>query len=300
MASEDTTDGSKPFHYEDGVPVFDVRRVDKLERQQGEAEARDSKYKDEQLQVNKWMMRFTGALVLFAAVTGIINGVQAHIASLNAKAAQDNAAAAKAQADATKAEVDEMKKSGTDTHDLAVQAKQQADSSKQQAANTGILAENASETLANTQAAFRDDQRAWIGIDEFRVVEFSENKPIKIDIELTNTGKTPALHVYEWMKHDFSGISQLGPPLHLLPTTLWLPVGSVPPQGHQALHVEIPWERWKANDLQIRLKTKYLSAFGEISYEDTSKRHHTTQLCLYMRDPDTQTLFFCDRWNDMN
>src|SRR5215469_5664041 len=68
MADDDANEGRQQFHYEHGVPVFDVGRVDKLERATAEAESRDREYKDEQLnlnreqlKINKWMMRFTAA-----------------------------------------------------------------------------------------------------------------------------------------------------------------------------------------------------------------------------------------------
>jgi hypothetical protein len=80
----------------------------------------------------------------------------------------------------------------------------------------------------------RLDERLWIGIGTFRVSRFEPQKPVTVDTVdrvLINNGKTPALHVIEWMKYKYSTVSDLGPlPIDLLPwlgrqSALYLPQG---------------------------------------------------------------------------
>jgi hypothetical protein len=194
----------------------------------------------------------------------------------------------------------ELHNQAFDTHDLAVQAKQQADASKQQATNTKRLAENAGETLRNTQSAFRDDERAWLGIGSFRVTQFEQSKPIKVDIQVKNSGKTPALNIQQWMRYRFSTFAQVGPLAPDLAFNSLTNEGSSPPQGDQTLHIEIPWASWTGAFASMSIKRNELSIFGEIDYNDVTGRSHKTQVCLHMPDADTRELFFCDRWNDMN
>lgn len=141
MGDDDAKGKNEIFHLEGGIPVFDAR-LGEVERKQTEADAREK----EQISINRWMMRFTGALVLLAAVTGVINGIQAHISSQNASAARDNAEAAKGM-------VEEMKKSGTDTKALADAAGKQATNTEKLANAAGKQADastKASDTAVHT------------------------------------------------------------------------------------------------------------------------------------------------------
>jgi len=133
LTDQDADSDQKPFHYEHGVPVFDISRVDKLEREQSDAKVRDDEYKREQLGVNKWVMRFTGALVLCSIIGGGVSFYQARVARWNAKAASDM--------------VDQMRTSGNDTHELAAQAKNQADRTKD-VADRALTQANATNELA--------------------------------------------------------------------------------------------------------------------------------------------------------
>ena len=299
MADDDANEVLKPFHYEDGVPVFDVKRVDRLERRQNEAEVRDTKYKDEQLRVNKWMMRFTGALVLFAAVSGIVSGVQAYIAGLNAKAARDNAAAAKAQAEAARQTVTEMQKSGSDTHDLAVAGGKQADAAKTQADSTKILAANQRKALDASVAATQLDQRPWVYTTQFVLSnEPDVDKQFWITAYLANNGKTPALEVHtitqvSWWhteppSADFdqrkANISNLIPPSAS---------GSASEESeHETMNTrQIAAYRSGPTRIYFRMKTYYRDIF---------KQWHWTTTCVaHTYNKPLTTFDLCDHGNDV-
>jgi hypothetical protein len=94
VSDEDKQGKQNIFHYEGGVPVFDSR-LQEVERKQAEAEARENTYRNQQLSTNNRMMRFTGVLVVFSALTGIINGMYTYITNTSAKAAKSAADTAK-------------------------------------------------------------------------------------------------------------------------------------------------------------------------------------------------------------
>jgi hypothetical protein len=214
LTDKNTEPSRKPFHYEDGVPVFDVGRVDKLEREQAEAKIRDDEYKREQLSINKWVMRFTGALVLCSVIAGGVSFYQARVAKWNAKAAQDNAVAASDM-------VAQMRTSGNDTHELAVQARNQANRTKEvadralaQANATNELAKQAKRSAdANKEAAdavtaatqitqqqlsiVKLQQRAYVDFDstKFREMKVDDLTRLIFQIGVQNVGKVIASNI---------------------------------------------------------------------------------------------------------
>ena len=91
MAADDSTGERKGFHYEGGVPVFDIHRIDELERKETEAREREREYTRQQLNLNRWMVRFTCLLVICSSITGGIGAYQAHVADKSANAAKEAA-----------------------------------------------------------------------------------------------------------------------------------------------------------------------------------------------------------------
>jgi hypothetical protein len=83
------------FHYENGIPVFEAR-LHAVENRQHEVESKQRTYRDQQLSIDKWVMVFTGILVLFSALTATINGIYLRIAKTSADAARSAAATADA------------------------------------------------------------------------------------------------------------------------------------------------------------------------------------------------------------
>jgi hypothetical protein len=286
------------FHYEDGVPVFDTNaRLHQVENEQAAAKKRDEKYKDEQLKIDRRMMWFTGILVLCTAATGVINIWQGTIAKKSAEAASENAIAAKSQAEAAKEQVAEIKSGSTDTHTLAQAARDQAIASKQQSFSTGILASNAEANLAQSSASFQDDQRAWVGIGDAMVTEFEVGKPIKVEIQISNSGKTPALFVERATVRQLSNAPMLtvNTPRDVN-ATKFEPATSIPPQGHYMIRVQFP-----DSVGMIKSKIQMFYIFGEVRYQDVFKRSHSTQFCVYIADPDNpRQMSYCPMHNGMN
>ena len=120
-----------------------------------------------------------------------------------------------------KGQLREIHESSSDTHTLAEQAKKQADKLSnmsdaaekiRQAAENMVtqdqrIADNAQKALdaSNKQskvaldatiAQFRLDQRAWVGIGDVNTLDFEVGKNARFDVEIRNTGKTPATNVF--------------------------------------------------------------------------------------------------------
>jgi hypothetical protein len=232
---------------------------------------------------------------------------------------------------------------GADTHDLAVAAGKQAEKMNsmsdaadkiRQAAEGMVtqeqrIADNAQKSLdaSNRQskaaldssiAAFRLEQRAWVGVSAASLVQFEPDKPIRIDVAFLNTGKTPALRAYAsngyalsraYLKEppstSIAQIEKILPtkPVHSLPPngTFIAPLGLQPSAGPSAAP-----EEWASYNIlresypAIKDRVQMLYVFGEYRYRDINNRPHTTKFCLFISDPDAKQLQFCEGFNEMD
>ena len=190
MSTDDRQENEKIFHYEEGVPVFDDR-LHEVERKQAEAETREETYRNQQLTINKWVMRFTGALVILAAITGVVNGIYTYITKISAESAKTSAETAKRAADTAHDTLIEIQKSGTDTHDLAKQAERQTILSSQLARNAANANRLASQIIQVSQSAY-----VTLGRKDGVVAEFKNSGDLQardgVVIYFQNSGHIPA------------------------------------------------------------------------------------------------------------
>lgn len=218
----------------------------------------------------------------------------------------------------------EIRSGSTDTHTLAqaadTQAKKMADMSTaadkiRQAADNMVIqdqriADNArtamdgsnkqSKTaLDATIAASTLDQRAWIGVGAFRVVQFDKDG-FKVDIEIRNSGKTPALDVSETMNYGWNFSLESGPQENWFVNLPLAPAEAIPPGGSHILHMIIGSDGIGPAYESIKSKAYRAYVFGRIKYTDISRMvGGMTDFCLFMSDPDKLDLSFCRTHNDM-
>lgn len=279
MAAHDTN--KEIVHYEDGLPVFNVRRINEIEQEQEKAKERDLKYRDEQLRINKWMMRFTGLLVFAAFVGGIIGGYQAHVASLNAAAALENAKAAKDQAQAARDMVAQMRQSSTDTHDLAVQATKQANAAKD-------AADAAKQALTFSNKSLHISQRPYVTIEDGRFdppLEQSHD-PANVSLRFRNSGRSPALDVItNSIRASIDG--QEAPELPPSDNA-----ESIIPSDGNMMTSFLLWLRKPGDFDGIIAGTKRLSFRGTLTYVDIFKGRHKTTFCA-VYDAKRKIFKFC-------
>ena len=119
--SADQEDDNKVFHYESGVPVFDVaHRVDSVERENEQSKKREEQYKRDQLKLNTVLVLFT-AILAVVGLGGIgVSIWQAIIANTSANAAKSAAETAKSTLDSTKTQfqLDERSRLGAPTFNV--------------------------------------------------------------------------------------------------------------------------------------------------------------------------------------
>ncbi|MHB1745837.1 MAG: hypothetical protein ACYCRE_13850, partial [Acidobacteriaceae bacterium] len=136
---------------------------------------------------------------------------------------------------------------------------------------------------------------AWLGVSNQGVVQFETGRRIKVDITLVNSGKTPASHVMEGADVQ---------PYTLIPDTPLLfgltPTASIPPQGSHILHVASNAKLDGITKAKSEGKVLILVFRGTVQYEDFNKIQRSTSVCMFMSDPATKQLSFCETGNDMD
>jgi hypothetical protein len=175
--------------------------------------------------------------------------------------------------------------------------------SERAAIAAGSAANIADQTLKDQQQSFRDDQRPWIAIWQAHMA-INSQIPLGEQIEIVNVGKTPALHITEaatrfiWHPPLLSG-----PTPKLIGELRFYNAAPIPPQGKTAVSLGDADQReplvgdWPA----IKNGSQILYGFGEIRYEDTFGRKHSTKFCFYLTNPGTtNVLASCTGYNDMN
>lgn len=173
--------------------------------------------------------------------------------------------------------------------------------------------ENTKTTIKNAQAAFRADQRAWVGVQEADGKDFSETTPWTVTVVFFNSGKSPARNVQTSAKYKTSHIPLAGPPAEDIENLHFRPAQSIAPQGRyfQLMGGVIPAEPYtpfqmKGFDQLIpeyqSIKTKQLLMyyFGILKYDDVFGNHRETHYCILLANPDTKEAAFCDSFNDLN
>lgn len=165
--------------------------------------------------------------------------------------------------------------------------------------NMRTMADSSKQSIQATQDSMRLDERAWVGIGLFRVVQL-DDKQLRIDIETVNSGKTPALSRTEAFNIRWDPQVRKGPPEDLLDKLEFQAAEALPPQGHHTMHIELNWKDLALYKLVQDEKT-FVSVFGEIRYKDVfGGKTHSTDFCLWLVDPNTKDLGFCDAGNSMN
>jgi hypothetical protein len=193
------------------------------------------------------------------------------------------------------------------TGKVADQAIVQANANRQ-------LAQNAVDTLANTKQSFKDEQRAWVAFQGTGDNKgFTDTQPWQIQIVFFNSGRTPARNVKTSGMYTTSPIPIAGPSPQQIAMLQFQPVQSIAPQGYyrenmgHAVGPQVINADQSAGQqilisqyAQIKSKQLFLYYYGLLKYDDNSGRHHETQFCVYLADPDTKEVGICDSFNDLD
>lgn len=165
--------------------------------------------------------------------------------------------------------------------------------------NMQTMADSSTNSIKATQDSMRLDQRAWVGIGTFEVAQFDDKK-VRINIENVNSGKTPALSRSDGFNIRWDPQVRKGPAREMMDKLTFSAAEAMPPQGHHTMHIELNWKDPGLYQL-VKDKSTFISVFGEIRYEDVFGHVvHRTDFCIWLVDPETKELGFCETGNNMN
>jgi hypothetical protein len=171
------------------------------------------------------------------------------------------------------------------------QAADQSAAASQTAANT------AERNIKNAQDSFRSEQRAWLGLQEFRLSTYEPGK-IVIAMNVVNSGKSPAREVY-FGDQIFTRNQSLN---GLEPNMLihdWVLGPAIPPQGKFGLSIVIPKDT-VAQFQNTVTPRKYLYVVGDFIYDLSDGTKAVTHYCFELSaDSDPKTVTLCIPHNDM-
>jgi hypothetical protein len=173
---------------------------------------------------------------------------------------------------------------------------------------------NFEQSSKSTEETFRAEQRAWIGV--LATVDstgFTEKEIWKVKVIFFNSGKTPARKVQTSGMYITSPVPIPGPSSEQIKQLKFRPAQSIAPQGsyREALGSDFPPEVSTALQRQgqqtlvsqyksIKSKQLFLYYFGILKYGDSFGKMRETQYCIFLADPDTKEVGFCDAFNDLN
>ena len=148
-----------------------------------------------------------------------------------------------------------------------------------------------------TVAQFRQDQRAWLGIANYKGKP-TVNQPFDIEVEIRNTGKTPAWSVYVWSAAKPVPRGQF-PDFKY--KTMPIAQGVIEPNGSSYL-------RYQTTKGQVLGKPAFdlLSSgkawewvYGQITYCDVFGYVHSRTFCSYS-DDDSGYFHQCGEYNEVD
>lgn len=266
-----------PHHTEWDAVVFDLPpNKEEAARQRREDEQHE--FARQQVETNRWLTRFTGALV-FATFCTIAVGIwQASIYH--------------AQLTAMQGQLDEMKRTGEQSTEQTWSAigninwmARSADWSQKESKLGIESSERQSKAeLDATIANFRQEQRAWLGAQDF-TDSLPEKGQVWSSAWIVNTGKSPAMNIV----CRSSGFTRDAG--HVLKTSDFVYPSSLPEikQGTIFPNQRFPLKTLAGpeldeakqtalfNNVKARIWTEYL--FGEVRYRDTFGKLHWTHFC---------------------
>ena len=166
---------------------------------------------------------------------------------------------------------------------------------KRLASATEITAQATKGGIETNRDALVLENRAWLGVVNETITQFEAGKELKADITVINSGKTPASQVMEGFDVEV---------LPVIPTTPILfgykPTAAIPPQGPHILSFTSKAKLGGIEMGKITDKSLFLILRGTIQYEDFNRVQRRTNICMFMSDPATKHLSFCETGNEMD
>jgi hypothetical protein len=158
---------------------------------------------------------------------------------------------------------------------------------------------NFDKTSQSAENTFRDEQRAWVGALATTDVVIKEGEPPSFRVVVTNSGKTPALHLH-FNVEAMSWLTGKRIKFTYLPVTKTAIVSNfvLQPGAQYFLQSGAPAPPLiKPQVDAITSGANTLWIYGKLTYEDVAKRLHHTKFCFIMT-ADLKSGQPCDTYND--
>lgn len=232
-------------------------------------------------------------IVLLTAVIAATSYLQWKVIKSGSADTHTLAEAAKTQAEKTSGMADAADKIRKAADDMVAQESRLATNSQ-----NAIEASNhqSKASLEATIAASRLEERAWVGIRDVRLVRFDKDKSLKVDVEVRNTGKTPALSVQlgsGWA----TDMASTGPAANWFNYS-FRPAESIPPEGDHIIHIEVPSNVITPLYDVIMIRPQFLFVMGTVRYETIADQPGEANFCLFL-NAQSKEMQFCGSHNDM-
>ena len=171
------------------------------------------------------------------------------------------------------------------------------DWSQKEAQQSLESSEQQSKTVLDaTVANFRQEQRAWVGLGHYEIVNFDNKRAFNLTLPWVNSGKTPAIRTKVAVAFSFRPSQMTGPPAghkYIFENAV-----AIAPQGTFSANI-VNSVVTKHFDT-IANGTVWMHVYGQFRYCDVnSGRIHTTSFCLYY-STKSKKMAFCEHGNDMD
>jgi hypothetical protein len=148
--------------------------------------------------------------------------------------------------------------------------------------------------LSNQLTEMRDDKRPWVGVEGVQSGPFEKDKPLKIEVIVKNTGRTPALNVTAnfttfgpVMPTDPKSVKAMPCSKDCITMVLW-------PNGTSIYTVFVPAERMTESAINlINNKQSSIIIEGRIDYLDVADKPHKTIICNSYAVAPIDKYIFC-------
>jgi hypothetical protein len=287
------------FHREGDALVFDAPPSPEEAQSKKRADEQHEFARD-QVKNNRRLAQLTFFLVIGTFITAAFGYWQGSI-SQSAVASSERAVLVAQQSERQTAKANAQQR--LDNAAAALDAKNLADKNAAQAAKA----------LQATIDNFHQEQRAWVGVCDFRITSFETGKPIQIGIRFCNSGRTPAKKVEQRGGYRITPEPIDGPSVTNSNGLPWGEAQAVPPQGSFNMYMGggtddlTTYAVGAGVDDLTKYSSKIMSGelriyfYGNVRYRDVyTNAIRDTQFCIYLANPKKQELRYCNKYNKMN
>jgi hypothetical protein len=257
----------------------------------------------------RWMIFFTAVVALTTVAQVIQSGCNNKSTS---KQVDRIIGAADTQASAAQ-DISEAEENFSDSASWIEQHLDDAANAIQDSVDTADR--NTRTTIHNSEKAFKEGQRAWVGVqDAIPRGSFDEKTSWGVTVIFANSGRTPAREVETSAMFITSPVEIDGPKPEQIAQLVFRPAQSIAPQGKYNQNiggsgaVGEPYSTRQLEGSQVLIsqfqlikdKHLFLYYFGILKYDDGFGHQRQTQFCILLANPETREAGFCDAFNDMN